>query len=375
MKTLQIGLEWYPEGAGGLQRYYYDLANAASPHFEVKGLVLGSPNVARMTDGRIEAFAPPSASLVRRTLGLRAAVRREMQASSYDLTVAHFALFAAPALDLIRTPLLMHFHGPWAAESGAEGRTSLGQHAKYLVERAVVRRAQGFMTLSSAFRDILVRDYGSPESRIHVVPGGVDFARFDIAESPREARERLGWPTDRPILLAVRRLVPRMGLDALIDAMPQIVRAHPDVLLLIAGKGPMAGELSARIEAAGLAKHIRLLGFVRDDELPLAYRAADLTVTPTRALEGFGLIVLESLAAGTPAIVTPVGGLPEVAAPLSAGLVCEGADSPAIADRVAGLLGSRDLPDREACRAYASGFDWSAIAPRVAAVYEDVVAA
>lgn len=374
MKTLQIGLEWYPEGPGGLQRYYYDLANAASPHFEVKGLVLGSENVARATGGRIEAFAPPSASLARRLLGSRAAVRREMRGSAFDLTVAHFALFAFPALDLIRTPLLMHFHGPWAAESGTDGRTSMGQRAKYLVERAVVRRAQGFMTLSVAFRDILIRDYGAPEGRIHVVPGGVDCARFDIAESPREARERLGWPTDRPILLSVRRLVPRMGLDALIDAMPQIVRAHPDVLLLIAGKGPIAGELQARIGAAGLANHVRLLGFVPDDDLPLAYRAADLSVTPTRALEGFGLIVLESLAAGTPAVVTPVGGLPEVAAPLSPGLVCDSADSAAIADRVSSLLGSGDLPDPGACRAYASGFDWPVIAPRVAKVYENIIA-
>lgn len=375
MKTLQIGLDWYPERAGGLQRYYYDLINAAPPFFDVKGLVLGSENVARSTDGRIEAFAAPSDSLARRALGLRASVRREMAAGPFDLTAAHFALFAFPALDLIRSPLLIHFQGPWAAESGAEGQGRLATQAKYLVERAVFRSAQGFMVLSSAFRDILIRDYRVAPERIHVLAAGVDVARFDIAMSRRAAREQLGWPTDRPILLSVRRLVQRMGLDTLIEAMGPITRAQPDVLLLIAGRGPMAGELEARIAAAGLQRNVRLLGFVPDADLPLAYRAADLSVTPTRSLEGFGLIVLESLAAGTPSVVTPIGGLPEVAGPLDPTLVCESAESAALADRISWLLASGQVPDAKACRDYAAGFDLPIVAQRVAGIYAKVAEA
>ena len=83
----------------------------------------------------------------------------------------------------------------------------------------------------------------------------------------------------------------------------------PDLLVLVAGSGPLAAELKAR--AAGLEDHLQFLGFLPDEHLPVAYRAADLSVVPSVALEGFGLIVAESLAAGTPALVTAVGGLPE----------------------------------------------------------------
>ena len=74
-----------------------------------------------------------------------------------------------------------------------------------------------------------------------------------------------------------------------------------------------------------MANHVRMLGSSRDADLPLYYRAADLSVVPTVALEGFGLVAAESLAAGCPALVTPVGGLPSVVADLSPDLVLEDA--------------------------------------------------
>ena len=99
-----------------------------------------------------------------------------------------------------------------------------------------------------------------------------------------------------------------MGLEELIDAMKLIARRHPEALLLLGGSGPISSELQARIESHGLQQHVKLLGRVEDALLPLAYRAANLSVVPSRALEGFGLVTLESLAAGTPVYVTRVGG-------------------------------------------------------------------
>ena len=152
----------------------------------------------------------------------------------------------------------------------------------------------------------------SPPTRFCVVPGSVDLARFDVKVTRLAARRALGWPTDRPILIAVRRLTERMGLEVLIEAMKRVVRAVPEALLLIAGKGRIEARLERQIEDAGLQRHVRLLGFVPDDDLPLAYRAADINVVPSLALEGFGLTAAEALAAGAPSMVTAVGGLPEV---------------------------------------------------------------
>ena len=129
-----------------------------------------------------------------------------------------------------------------------------------------------------------------------------------------------------------------------------------------------------QIAALGLQDHVRLLGFVPDGDLPAAYRAASLTVVPTHALEGFGLIVAESLAAGTACLVTPVGGLPAAVEALSPELVLRGADAASIADGVIGALsGTRLMPDAEACREFArQHYDWPVIAARVRAVYEAV---
>ena len=149
----------------------------------------------------------------------------------------------------------------------------------------------------------------------------------------------------------------------------------PNVLVLIAGRGPIAPELEKQIHALGLADNVRLLGYVPDDDLPCAYRAADLTIVPTIALEGFGLIVAESFAAGTPCLVTPVGGLPEAASGLSPSLVLGGTGSAAIAAGVtAALTGALPMPTAAACLDFARrNYDWSVIAERTRLVYEEAM--
>jgi glycosyltransferase involved in cell wall biosynthesis len=210
-----------------------------------------------------------------------------------------------------------------------------------------------------------------------VVPGCVNVEQFNLPISPTEARLKLQLPLGRPIVLAVRRLVRRLGLEDLVDAVKLLKRTQPDVLLLIAGKGRLEAELQARITEAGLDDNVKLLGFVPDQHLAALYRAATISVVPTVALEGFGLITVESLASGTPVLVTPVGGLPEAVAGLSQDLVLPTTGAAAIADGLAAALdGSLKLPDADACRAYArANFDNSVIAKRVASVYDEAIAA
>ena len=290
--------------------------------------------------------------------------------------VSHFALYTASVLgELADHPLVVHFQGPWGLEGHAERQSPLTVLAKTAVERIVYRRAAAFIVLSTPFGRILQRRFGVPAERIHVIPGGVDVARFAIDESRAECRQRLGWPAGRPIVLAVRRLMRRMGLGELIAATALIRERIPDVLVLIAGSGPVAAELRAQIETLGLVDNVRLLGFVPDDDLPSAYRAADLTVVPTVALEGFGLIVPESLAAGTPVLVTPIGGLPEAVGGLSERLILSGTGPEAIAKGVCdALTGALPLPSASECLDYARRhYDWPMIAQRTRAVYEEAM--
>jgi glycosyltransferase involved in cell wall biosynthesis len=157
--------------------------------------------------------------------------------------------------------------------------------------------------------------------------------------------------------------------------METICKHLPDTLLLMAGKGPLASQLQAQIEASELPNNVRLLGFVPDEELPVAYRAADITVMPTRTLEGFGLSAVESLAAGTPVLVTSVGGLPEVVRDLSEDLIIDDFSSKGLASRLtAALKGQLNMPSPTACQQYARAhFDWPVIASQVKNVYQQVV--
>ncbi len=377
LRVFQIGMTWFPEQAGnGLDRVYHALAqNLPDVGITIGGVVAGSSRVARDTNGRVRAFAEESAPLHRRLVAARRAIRHELQSNRPDLIASHFALYTAPAVDLFNDlPLVVHFHGPWSAESKVEGGAGPSVWVKKLIERRVYRRAQTFVVLSEAFRDVLVESYMVEEARIRIIPGGVDTDRFGTSISRQEARQRLGWPDDRPVVLTVRRLARRMGLELLIEAVGYVRQVIPDVLVLVVGKGPIRAELQAKIKDQGLGAHVRLLGFLPEGDLPMAYRAADISIVPTTALEGFGLTTVESLAAGTPVIVTPSGGLPEVVRDLSEELICDGLHPSDIADRlVSALQGQLRLPSEEACRAYAKArFDWKRVAERTRDVYDEV---
>ena len=375
IRSLQIGMSWLPEQAGnGLDRMYHGLIqHLPDVGVSVRGVVAGSDRVASDSDHRIRAFAPDQSSLPHRLFAAHRSIRDILHTEPIDLLATHFALYTVPALRLLDDyPLVVHFHGPWAQESHIEGESSYVTRMKAWIERAVYRRGTRFIVLSSAFRDVLIRDYNVDPARIHIVPGGVHADVFDPACSRHEARNRLDWSPDRPTVVAVRRLARRMGLENLIRAIDTVRHAVPDVMLYLAGKGPLQPELQAQIDALELSDHVRLLGFVPEDRLPFVYRAADVSIVPTVALEGFGLITIESLAAGTPVLVTPRGGLPEVVSGLSEKLILPGDGPQALAEGLTqALRGTLPLPPPADCQAYVRRhFDWPVIAKKTRDVYD-----
>jgi glycosyltransferase involved in cell wall biosynthesis len=286
-----------------------------------------------------------------------------------DAINLHFALYSLPLLDVFpaSVPITFNFHGPWALESDREGASKLGVLVKRWIEQRVYRRCDRFIVLSKAFGTILHQEYNIPWSNIHIIPGGVDTVRFQPSLNRSQARSQLNWPTDRLILFTPRRLVHRMGLDKLLMALAQVKQQVPEVWLAIAGKGALRPLLEQQVQDLELEHHVKFLGFLPDEQLPIAYQAADLTVVPSQLLEGFGLILLESLASGTPVLCTPVGGMPEVLTPRFSDCITRSTDEGAIAEHLRELLTGRlPLPSRATCREYAvTHFDWRIISQRV----------
>jgi glycosyltransferase involved in cell wall biosynthesis len=287
----------------------------------------------------------------------------------------HFAAFAAGVVLAPRPRgLVVHFHGPWADESAAVGAPAAVVAARRRIERLVYRRADRLVTLSEAFASLLVDRYGVDPGRVRVIPPGVDTEHFVDGgpEGRASARAALEVASDAFVVVCARRLVPRMGVDVLLDAWVAVTKARPDAELVVVGDGPEAASL--RTQAGRGGGRVRFAGRVDDATLVAWYQAADLTVVPSTALEGFGLVVLESLACGRPAVVTDVGGLPEAAGALGAGLVVPAGDRHALAQVLAGVAtGSVSLPSAAACRAEALRASWSAVAERHLALHDDVL--
>lgn len=374
VQLIQTGAEWITTRSGGLNRYIEGLTLGLSElGVEQNVLVMGDRTFEANGGFTVQAVARPQDSILERW---RAMSQGFAALPGPNAVATHFALYAYPLRKkLIDIPHIVHFHGPWAAESLVEGSGGIRAGLKRYVEKAVYATGDRYITLSNAFADILSSRYGVDRSLIRVIPGGVNTERFRSDYSRAEARKCLGWDADRPIVLCVRRLVHRMGLEQLIEAMGSAHRAHPEAQLLIAGKGPLEVELQEAIQQRRLAHCVKLLGFVSDDDLPFAYRAANLSIVPSQSLEGFGLIIAESLASGTPALVTPVGGMPEVVRDLEPGLILRGRSVEALTQGISkALSGELSLPTDQECNAYAiQRFAWPVVTRQVLDVYEEAM--
>ncbi len=290
----------------------------------------------------------------------REACARLWARGAYDIVHTHFAYAALGPLQAVPVDVarVRSFYGPWNEEGWVEDRADLEQrradplwkrllrtvrnHGMRFLRRRIearsLRCSRAVIVLSEQSRQE-VHAFGETRTSLVKIPGGVDLARFVPAADRSAVRRTLGLPGDRRILLSVRRLTPRMGLDNLIEAMPTVLAQYPDTLLLIGGKGPEHARLAELIAQRGLQNSVTLLGFISHDQLASYYQAANAFVLPTVTLEGFGLVTVESLACGTPVIGTPIGATPEILEALEPRLLAQSAKPDALAKAILSFFG------------------------------------
>ncbi|MFC9682595.1 glycosyltransferase family 4 protein [Streptomyces sp. NPDC056948] len=188
-------------------------------------------------------------------------------------------------------------------------------------------------------------------ARMAQLPPGVDEKTFHPDSGGDEIRARLGL-TDRPVIVCVSRLVRRKGQDTLIRAMPRILAAEPDAVLLIVGGGPYEGDLRKLAQETGVAASVRFTGAVPWSELPAHYGAGDVFAMPCRTrrggldVEGLGIVYLEASATGLPVVAGDSGGAPDAVLDGETGWVVRGGSAEETAERVVTLLGDAELRRR-----------------------------
>lgn len=210
-------------------------------------------------------------------------------------------------------------------------------------------KAAGMITVSAALKRRLI-ELGAAEAKIEMLRNGVDLQTFNMMERTK-CRSRFN--IQGPTLLSVGNLVPLKGHDLVIRALENL----PGFQLIIAGDGPERARLESLVDDLELKNRVQFLGRIAHEELPGLYSAGDALVLAS-SREGWPNVLLESMACGTPAIATNVGGVSEIVTKPASGLVVEDRTPEALAAAARQLFDN--LPDRAATRAYAEGFSWDA---------------
>ena len=208
--------------------------------------------------------------------------------------------------------------------------------------------ASGLLAVSNAMRRSMVK-MGMDADKIRVHYTGVDLDRFEIADRAA-AKDVLGF--EGPVVLCVGALIPRKGQELLVQALPRL----PGVTLLFVGQGQYRRALEKQAEDLGVDRRIGFLGSVPHDRLPRIYAAADVMALPSSS-EGLANAWVESLACGTPIVISDVGGARELLDRPEAGQIVD-RDPEAIAAAIGTIL--YNPPEREAVRDTALRFTWAA---------------
>ncbi len=367
LKILTVAESYFHDHHNGLARVAWDVCRgmarrghdvtlvAPAPVDAVHEQVVEGVRVVRFPQLAVSGFSPWNPG---QRINAYAQALARLASTEWDSVHCH-GIYAAAAADRVvrrRSQLVLSIHSPAVDEQRWNWTHGRLRDVVKLAGLPLIRRAEKHAltvadrchTLSRFTCDRIHKLYPSVVSKPWaVIPHWSDPA-WRRTLSARDARDRLGWPRDEPVLLSVRQLRSRYGLDTAIRAMVTIAKNRP-CRLRIVGQGELRIALERLASTLGLAEWVSFSGGLSDADLMLAYQAADVFVVPSRALECFGIIAIEALGFGVPVVATSVGGLPEILSPILPQLIVPPNDPRALAGAVCAVMdGTATVPPPEA---------------------------
>lgn len=271
-----------------------------------------------------------------------------------------------PLLYICNSPWAMEWRMAWETANGTAPRAIrrlLEEIPRRRIEHKVVNHASALASLSSVQTQWFVSEHPKLARKPRfTIPAAVNTSKFGVLQKQERevVRQRAEIPAGATMLICSRRLVPRTGVDLLIQALALL--SDIEITLIVTGDGDQASALRKLAKDQGVSESIRFTGVLPIEELRMLTAAADFAVLPTRGLEGFGLSAAEAFSAGTPVIATPVGALPEVVGEFDKRLLADRSDAQALAETLRRVLFESEFRReayRRRCREYAVGsFDW-----------------
>jgi glycosyltransferase involved in cell wall biosynthesis len=270
-------------------------------------------------------------------------------------------------------PLVLTQHNTFIEYEGI-----LWDHVEWLndcaIGKQVLKEADKIVVVSNATRKYVLSLGATPE-KIEVLHNGVDLKRFrPLTGIKDEMRKKLGIAKDSNVVLTIRRLVYKNGIDTLIESAKKAIKKDPRLVFLIVGKGPDSEKIKEKIGQLGIQKNFRLTGFISDEELPFYYNAADFFVLPSKSGEGLPLVALEAMACGVPVIATDVGGISEVVKE-DCGKLVPPNNPDSLAEAILEFSHNRDLSAlRKDLRAMTEQkYSWDKNVEKLVEIYEELI--
>lgn len=331
-RTLWVSND-FPPRKGGIEQFLVNLVSRQDPE-ATRVLTARWPG-----DAEYDRQRPWRTDRVGRrpllpTPGLARTVRRAAREHGAEVVVFGVAWPLAELAPAVGLPALALTMGHEAGMT----RVGLGRLATRIADRV-----DAIGVLSQFTRRELAPHVEGRAQVVDVVPG-VDLELFRPDLDGSAIRARHGIAADAPLVVCVSRLVRRKGQDVLVEAWGRVLARVPEARLLLAGTGPLAGELARRVRELGLRPSVVLAGEVSWADLPAYHAAADLFAMPCRTrargldVEGLGIVYLEAQACGVPVVAGRSGGAPEAVLDGETGLVVDGGSVEQVARAIAGLL-------------------------------------
>jgi glycosyltransferase involved in cell wall biosynthesis len=244
----------------------------------------------------------------------------------------------------------------------------------WTIGTTVLRNADRVIAVSKKTREYVLK-LGAEKAKTAVIYNGVD-ADFFRAMDKEKCRIRLSLPKNRTIILSIRRLFYKNGLNTLIEVASHLTREYHDLLFIIVGTGPDRGFIENRIRELDLSNNVKLAGFVPDEQLPLYYNAADCFVIPSSSGEGLPMVLLEAMACGLPVVSTVTGGTAEIIKEGKNGFLAPPRDSKTLANAVAKTLSQKTeslAMGRENRKTIEKDFTWDKNVKQLHAIYKELL--
>lgn len=387
MKILMLTWEYPPRIVGGISRVVYDLSqrlikdghevtvvtykDGDVPYFEDdKGVkVYRVDNYMINPNNFIEWIMQMNFNMVAKANEIIA------KEGKFDVIHAHdwLVAYAAKAIkNSYNIPIVATIHATEAGRnSGIHDETQ-----RYIndTEWMLTYEASEVIVNSNYMKSELQRLFGLPFEKINVVPNGINLTTFDGIERDYDFRRRYAMDNEK-IILFMGRLVYEKGIQHLIAAMPKILSGYRDAKLIVAGRGGMIDELRAEVDALGIGNKVYFAGYVNGKDVAKMYKIADVSVFPS-TYEPFGIVALEAMLAGTPVVVSDIGGLNEIVQHRENGMKSYAGNANSLADSILEILYDHQLAQnivKNAKEKVISQYNWSKIAQDTHYIYQKTI--